>query len=272
MSQKGLEVELSVDVIKKKDFQWNLHANMSFQKSILDKLADGQTERNLGDTYMKVGETPYVFYNVRFAGVDSSNGKALYYDKAGNITDVYSASNAVPITDKSPFPKSFGGFGTTVQYKGLDFSADFTFKLGGYTYNNMYAAAVDPTLAVAGRNMAQAAAQVWQNPGDTGVFQKVDSNGMRDSDQWIEKSDYLRLRSLTLGYTFDKAFLGDKSPINKLRAYVQGQNLFTVTKFHGEPEVSVGSGESTALFVPGAYNLYTYPAVRTILVGLQLEF
>ncbi|MDQ1855129.1 SusC/RagA family TonB-linked outer membrane protein [Chryseobacterium sp. WLY505] len=272
MSQKGLEVELSVDVIKKKDFQWNLHANISFQKSILDKLADGQTQRNLGDTYLKVGETPYVFYNVRFAGVDPSNGKALYYDKEGNVTDVYSASNAVPLTDKSPFPKSFGGFGTTVQYKGLDFSADFSFKLGGYTYNNMYAAAVDPTLAVAGRNMAQAAAQVWKNPGDTGVFQKVDSNGMRDSDQWIEKSDYLRLRSLTLGYTFDKAFLGEGSPINKLRAYVQGQNLFTVTKFHGEPEVSVGSDESTALFVPGAYNLYTYPAVRTILVGLQLEF
>ncbi|AZB10469.1 SusC/RagA family TonB-linked outer membrane protein [Chryseobacterium sp. G0162] len=272
MSQKGLEAELSVDVIKKKDFQWNLHANISFQKSTLDKLAGGQTERNLGYTYLKVGETPYVFYNVRFAGVDPNNGNALYYDKAGNVTNVYSASNAVPLTDKSPFPKSFGGFGTTIQYKGLDFSADFAFKLGGYTYNNMYAAAVDPTLAVAGRNMAQAASNVWQKPGDTGVFQKVDSNGMRDSDQWIEKSDYLRLRSLTLGYTFDKAFLGEESPINKLRVYVQGQNLFTVTKFHGEPEVSVGSADSTSLFVPGSFNLYTYPAVRTILMGLQLEF
>jgi hypothetical protein len=110
MTQKGLEAELSVDVIRKKDFKWGRPANISFQKSTLDKLADGQTERNLGDTYLKVGETPYVFYNVRFAGVDPSNGKALYYDKAGNITDVYSASNAVPLTDKSPFPKSFGGF------------------------------------------------------------------------------------------------------------------------------------------------------------------
>ncbi|MDC8102079.1 SusC/RagA family TonB-linked outer membrane protein [Chryseobacterium rhizosphaerae] len=272
MTQKGLEVELSADIIKKKDFQWNLHANISFQKATIDRLADGQTERNLGYTYLKVGAAPYVFYNVRFAGVDPNNGDALYYDKAGNVTNVYSASNAVPITDKSPFPKSFGGFGTTFQYKGFDFSADFTFKLGGYTYNNMYAAAVDPTLAVAGRNMAQSAAGFWQNPGDTGVFQKVDSNGMRDSDQWIEKSDYLRLRSLTLGYTFDKAFFGEGLPINKLRAYVQAQNLFTVTKFHGEPEVSLGSADSTSLFVPGSYNLYTYPTVRTIMVGMQLEF
>ena len=136
----------------------------------------------------------------------------------------------------------------------------------------MYAAAVDQSLAKGGRNMAQAATNMWRKPGDTGVFQRVDTNGMRDSDQWIEKSDYLRLRSLTLGYTFDKAVLGEGSPINKLRMYVQGQNLFTVTKFHGEPEVSVGSAESTALFVPGSFNLYTYPTVRTIMVGMQLEF
>lgn len=272
MTQKGLEAELSVDVLRRKDFNWNLHANITFQKATLDRLADGQTERNLGYTYLKVGETPYMFYDVRFAGVDSNNGDALYYDKNGNITNVYSASNAVPITDKSPFPKSFGGFGTTLQYKGLDFSVDFSFKMGGYTYNNMYANAVDPTNAVAGYNVAQAAANYWQNPGDTGVFQKVDSNGMRGSDQWIEKSDYLRLRSLTLGYTFDKSFFGDNSPINKIRAYVQGQNLFTSTKFHGEPEVSLGSANSSSLFVPGSYNLYTYPAVKTIMVGMQLEF
>ncbi|MDC8102081.1 SusC/RagA family TonB-linked outer membrane protein [Chryseobacterium rhizosphaerae] len=272
MTQKGLEAELSVDVVKRKDFNLNLHANISFQKATVDKLTDGQTERNLGYTYLKVGETPYMFYDVRFAGVDPNNGDALYYDKAGNVTNVYSASNAVPISDKSPFPKSFGGFGTTIQYKGLDFSADFSFKLGGYTYNNMYANAVDPTNAVGGYNVAQAAANHWKNPGDTNVFQKVDSNGMRGSDQWIEKSDYLRLRSLTLGYTFDKEFFGDNFPINKIRTYVQGQNLFTSTKFHGEPEVSLGSANSSSLFVPGSYNLYTYPAVKTIMVGMQLEF
>ncbi len=272
MSQKGLEAELSVDVLRKKDFNWNLHANISFQKATLDRLADGQTERNLGYTYLKVGESPYMFYNVRFAGVDPNNGDALYYDKNGNITNKYSPSDAVPLTDKTPFPKSFGGFGTTLQYKGLDFSVDFSFKLGGYTANNMWAMAVDPTSAAGGYNVAQEAANIWQKPGDTGVFQKVDSNGMRDSDQFIEKSDYLRLRSLTLGYTFDKSFFGDNFPINKLRAYIQGQNLWTATKFHGEPEVSLGSANSTSLFVPGSYNLYTYPAVKTILVGMQLEF
>ncbi|WP_312902977.1 SusC/RagA family TonB-linked outer membrane protein [Chryseobacterium taichungense] len=272
MTQKGLEAELSVDVLKNSDFTWNLHANISFQKSVLDALSNGQTERNLGYTYLKVGETPYMFYSVRFAGVDPSNGDALYYDKNGNITNVYSAGDAVPLTDKSPFPKSFGGFGTTFQYKGLDLSADFAFKLGSYTYNNMYYQAVDPLSAASGYNVAQAAANFWQNPGDTGVFQRADSNGLRDSDQWIEKSDYLRLRSLTLGYTFDKELLGESVPLNKLRIYVQGQNLWTATKFHGEPEVSLGSAGSTSLFVPGSYNLYTYPAVKTIMVGMQLEF
>lgn len=272
MTQKGLEAELSVDVIKTSDLTLNFRANIAFQKSVLDRLANGQTERNLGYTYLKVGETPYMFYNVRFAGVDSSNGDALYYDKDGNVTNIYSAANAVPLTDKSPFPKSFGGFGTTLTYKGFDLTADFVFKLGSYTYNNMYYGAVDPLSAVSGYNTATAAANFWQNPGDTNVFQKVDENGLRDSDQWIEKSDYLRLRSLSVGYTFDKKIFGDTLPINKIRVYAQGQNLITWTDFHGEPEVSLGSAGSSSLNVPGSFNLYTYPAVKTVLMGLQIEF
>lgn len=272
MTQKGLEAELSVDVIKTQDFTWNLRGNIAFQKNVVDRLANDQTERNLGYTFLKVGEAPYLFYNVRFAGVDSSNGDALYYDKNGNITNVYSPSDAVAITDKSPFPKSFGGFGTTFTYKGFDLNADFVFKTGSYTYNNMYYQAVDPISAVSGYNVAAAAANYWKNPGDTNVFQKVDSNGLRDSDQWIEKSDYLRLRSLSIGYTFDKKIFGDTLPINKIRIYAQGQNLITWTKFHGEPEVSLGSAGSSSLFVPGSYNLYTYPAVKTVLVGMNIEF
>lgn len=272
MSQKGLEAELNVDIIKRKDFLWSVRGNVTFQKNRLDKLANGATERNLGYTYLKVGETPYLFHEVRFAGVDSNTGSALYYDLDGNITPNYSASYAVPLTDKSPFPKSFGGFGTTFEYKGFDLNADFVFKLGGYTYNNMYKNAVDPTSAKDNYNVATAAANHWKKPGDTNVFQKVDGNGLRSSDQFIEKSDYLRFRSLTIGYTFDKKIFGDALKISKLRTYIQAQNLYTWTNFHGEPEVSVGSAESSTLFVPGSYNLYTYPAVRTILVGMQLEF
>ncbi|WP_172282370.1 SusC/RagA family TonB-linked outer membrane protein [Chryseobacterium sp. Chry.R1] len=274
MTQKGLEAELNVDVIKTSDITLSFRANIAFQKSVLDRLAGNQTERLLagGYNYLKVGETPYMFYNVRFAGVDPNNGDALYYDKNGNITNVYSASDAVPITDKSPFPKSFGGFGTTFTYKGFDLNADFVFKMGGYTYNNMYLNAVDPTSALSGYNVATAAANYWKNPGDTGVFQKVDSNGIRATDQFLEKSDYLRLRSLSIGYTFDKKDFGDALPVNKIRVYAQGQNLITWTSFHGEPEVSLGSAGSTSLFVPGSYNLYTYPAVKTILMGLSVEF
>lgn len=274
MTQKGLEAELSVDAVKTADVTLSFRANIAFQKSVLDRLTGEQTERLLtgGYNYLKVGETPYMFYNVRFAGVDSSNGDALYYDKNGNITNKYSASDAVPITDKSPFPKSFGGFGMTFTYKGFDLNTDFVFKLGAYTYNNMYANAVDPTNAISGNNVATDAANFWQKPGDTNVFQKVDSNGMRASDQFLEKSDYLRLRSLSIGYTFDKKNFGNTLPINKIRIYAQAQNLITWTSFHGEPEVSLGSAGSTSLFVPGSFNLYTYPAVRTILMGLQVEF
>ncbi|NAW52029.1 SusC/RagA family TonB-linked outer membrane protein [Elizabethkingia argentiflava] len=274
ITQKGLEVQVSADIIKTKDLSWALRANSSWQKSRLDKLADGERERYLGYTNLAVGEAPYTFYNVRFAGVNPETGAAQYYTKSGEITTTYNPADAVLLKGKTPFPKAFGGFGTSFKYKGFDLDADFVFKLGGYTYNNMWQMAVDPDFAVRGWNVAKEAANFWQAPGDNGVFQRINNGGggIKDSDQFIEKNDYLRFRTLTLGYTFDKSFLGEGAPVNKMRVYIQGQNLVTWTKFHGEPEVSLGSADAPMLFVPGAYNLYTYPMTKTVLMGIQLDF
>lgn len=76
---------------------------------------------------------PYIFRMVRYAGLDAATGQALYYTNrttanagetffnlpGGKATNVYSTSDIQDITDKSPFPKVFGGFGTTL-YKNLD--------------------------------------------------------------------------------------------------------------------------------------------------------
>ena len=91
------------------------------------------------------------------------------------------------------------------------------------------------------------------------------------SDYFLQKSDYIRLRSLNIGYTFTKKLLGDMIPLDSFRVYFQGQNLYTWTNYEGDPEVAIGSGEGNTA-VPNSYSLYTYPSQKTFTVGLQLNF
>ncbi|WKS95117.1 SusC/RagA family TonB-linked outer membrane protein [Riemerella columbina] len=285
---EGIEIALALDVIRKKGFNWSINLNTSAVKNKLNRLAtDDEKERIVGNNILKVGETPYLFYLVRNAGVDPETGDMLYYtnrdvnDKVsasevikdtenGRVTNVYSSRDRQVIEGKSPAPKWFGGFGTSISYKGFDLSADFVYKLGGYTYNNQALDRLDP--AQYNSNKAVEAINFWRNKGDTNVLPKPTSDGLYGSDYFLQKSDYLRLRSLNLGYTFDKKNWGEALPLSSVRVFVQGQNLVTWTKFQGDPEVSIGSGESKTPFIPNAYTLYTYPTTKIYTFGVEINF
>src|SRR5690606_7348828 len=129
-------------------------------------------------------------------------GEALYYDIDGNITNVYSAEDAVML-DKSPLPTLYGGFGLNAEYKGVSLRADFNYQSGAYSYNNTYYDMMNIYPSHTGNNYHVDAVNYWKNPGDTGVLQAPSAEGLRYSDQFLEKSDYILFRSLELAYTFD---------------------------------------------------------------------
>jgi len=115
----------------------------------------------------------------------------------------------------------------------------------------------------------------WKAPGDTNVLPNPIFNADNiDSDRFLEKGDYIRLRNITLSYSFPKNIL-EKSPISSLRVYAQGQNLLTFTDFFGDPEVGISSGE-TINFVntvaPGEATLFSYPQTKSIQIGLDVSF
>lgn len=279
IENKGFETELSVDVIKKQDWNWNIRVNWSKVDNKVLALKNGEDERitgTYGDNVLKVGYAPFLFRMVKSAGVDSATGDALYYNLDGTITNVYSGSLAQNIYDKSPVAKGFGGFGTTLSYKALDISADFAFKYGGYAINYFWLDRLDPSQYLT--NKVTDAANFWQNPGDTNVLPRPTSDGIYATDYFLQKTDYIKLRSLNIGYTFDKKFLGEAVPINSFRVFLQGQNLYTWTKFKGDPESAIGLGESNSTtatsytFVPNSYYAYTYPIPRTYLIGFEINF
>lgn len=284
MKNKGLEVSLSGDIIKSKDFVWSLRANTSIMSYKLNKLRDGETERIVGGINMlREGDEPFSFYLVRSAGINPDNGNEVYYTKSGGTTEVYNSDDAVLLPGKSPLPKLYGGFGTTFSYKGLDLQADFTYKYGNYTYNYMALNMLDYTNGTRS-NMRADAANYWTAPGQTGVLPRPNNTnnapggitGLRTTDRFLQDASYIRLRNVSIGYTFDRRTFGESVPINKIRVSLSGQNLATWTKFEGDPEVSIGSGENQTgagqTFINGAYALYSYPAVKTYLFGLEVEF
>src|SRR5690606_34323212 len=181
-------------------------------------------------------------YLVRYAGVDSQTGKSLFLGADGNTyfaEDLPEGENRV-FQGKSTIADKEGGFFTDLNYKGFGLRADFVFKAGNWINNVVKADRyLDPEYSTTvNDNLAVGAFNYWTEPGDDAelpspVYRTQDA--LPDtSDRWLEKGDYIRMRNVTLSYTFPREYL-EKSPINSLRLYVQGQNLLTFTKFWGDP-------------------------------------
>lgn len=249
MVNTGVEFNLAADILRIGDFSWNVNANFGYNLNRITELYNGVTEYENANTNTKlvVGHPLGEFYMNRFAGVNPANGDALWYDKDGNITNVIRDSDRV-LLGKSCNAPFQGGFGTVFSWKGLSVSAQFSFVAGRYMVNNdRYFDESNGRFAT--YNQSRRLLERWKQPGDItdiprhGVFTEFDS-------RLLEDASFLRLKNLMVSYTFPK-----------VRIYLQGQNLFTVTGFSGlDPE--------------GVANIYAaqYPMSRQFTFGLDLMF
>ncbi|MBA5628872.1 SusC/RagA family TonB-linked outer membrane protein [Moheibacter lacus] len=280
LQTNGFEIELNYDILRIKDgLNLSVYGNFTNIGYEVKELTDGLNQIFPSGAFEsmvhEVGQEPFTFFMVRYAGVNPDNGNAQYYDIDGNITEKYDATDAVTLDGKSPFPKYYGGFGLTAEYKGFNLRADFNYQGGNYLYNNTYELGTELNPDNDGYNYFVDAANYWQNPGDTGVFQKPSVNGFEYSDQFLEKGDYILFRTLELGYTF-KEDLFKNLPVRGMRVYGQIQNLALWTDYHGNPIQGTGASESSNVqnegYVSGAFSLYSYPLTRAYSLGINLTF
>lgn len=137
MRNRGVEINVSADVLRIKDFTWNVNANVSYNKNEITELYNGITEYVASDTgrMVAVGHPLGEFYLNRYAGVNPTNGDALWYTKDGEITTEYNESDKVMLgkTHEAPWQ---GGFGTTLSWQGFSLSAQFTWVADRWMLNN----------------------------------------------------------------------------------------------------------------------------------------
>lgn len=291
---KGGEIELKAFAVRNKNTSLSFYVNAAKYDRMVDKLFnpnDPENRLDRGFTRNQVGYAPDTFVLVPYAGIDPTNGHALYYDLDGNKTDVFSESNEQLIKGKTPYAKYEGGFGTEFTYKGFDISADFNFKAGNYAINlrefNSFSDGANVT-----SNQAVGAANYWTPTNTTSSLpapnQILAANGETDangdaidsnqfSTRFLHDASYIRFRTLSFGYSFDKTVLKDL-PIDKVRLYCQMQNLHTWTKFLGDPEVGIGNNEAsdgsstTNSLVVGQFQGYSYPTTKSFVIGLTVNF
>lgn len=271
MHTQGTELSLGGVMLRIGDLTWGATANITFMQYRIGKLA-GEKEIDLGEVVLREGATPFTYCLPHYEGVDPQTGLALYSGEDGQISSDYGFKRQRKfLKGKSTLPKGFGGFGTYVTFKGLDFNADFSFKYGNYIMNYMAKFMISDGENV-GENQRSEALDYWKKPGDSKLPALNSGAGSHNSDRFLQNGSYLRFRSVTLGYTLPGEWTR-KILLEKVRFYVQAQNILTVTGYEGDPEISIGSGESQGdQFVSGVIALYSYPAVRSIMVGLDIKF
>ena len=260
MVNRGVEVSVNSDIIRTKDFTWNLNANVSYNKNKLVELYNGVQEYVNSTTGLKfvVGHPVHEFFLNRYAGVNPANGDALWYTKDGELTTEFNESDKV-MTGKTFDSPWAGGFGTTFAWKGLSLSAQFSWVADRWMINNdRYFDESNGRFA--SYNQSKRLLNRWKKPGDItdiprhGVYTEFD-------DRLLEDASFLRLKNLMLSYSFPQEWLRKTRFISGVKIYAQAQNLFTFTKFTGlDPE--------------GSSNMYQaqYPMARQFTFGLDLTF
>ena len=268
---RGFEFSVSGDIFKKgrDGFNWNIGANLSTLHNEVTELYGGSV---LGTATATIqGESLSSFYLRKWAGVDPSNGNPLWYKNGvdGETTSDY--NEAKQAIQGSSLMKVYGGFNTTLSYKGIAFDAQFSYGFGGKIYNEMGRYLLSDGYYNSSYPGYADQLDYW-TPSNTGadnpkpIYDDGNNQSYNHSSRFLYKSDYIRLSSARLSYTFNKEKLG-RTGLSSLQVYVVGNNIWT-HKFDKrlklDPEIAL-SGNSSAV----ALGL---PIMKTYSLGVNIGF
>jgi TonB-linked SusC/RagA family outer membrane protein len=269
MENKGVEILLNSVNIDTRNFKWNTSLNVAYNKNRVKDIKGQIIESDKREQRAVEGEPIGVFYMAKFAGVDPQTGDALYIDGSGKPNTDFSKAQRM-VVGKS-MPDWTGGITNTFSGYGFDLGVFFSFVQGNSIYNragvyqdNGFAGGFDNQL----RNVLDR----WQKPGDiTNVprlsYYYSDGGASVTNSRWLYDGSYIRLKSVTLGYSLPKSVINTLK-ISSLRVYVAGYNLWTKTKYFGDPEIN----SDVLGNIAGGIDYYTVPQAKQITVGLNVKF
>ena len=293
MRNSGIELTVSADVIKNSDFTWETSFNITTNKNKVISLADGVENILKGDnggleiTNITVpGKSIGRLYLYPTAGVDPKSGRRVFITPEGDRTLLMFEKNGwfyedgteytgdfEPVDCGNTLPTWYGGWTNNFKYKGFDLSLFFQFSGGNKIYNGTKASVSDMRYW---NNSKDVYNKYW-TPERTHaeypmpIYGDNYSNGSAlPISDLVERGDYLRLKNVSLGYTFNTKNWSKAVGISALRLYVQAQNLFVITGYSGMDPETLTNVESATL--AGGTDKNTLPQARTYTIGVNLTF
>ena len=302
MRNYGIEVDLGANLVNTKNFTWDVNFNLTWLKNRITKLDEqkktttaydknGKAYKGYQSGSMFVAEdiSLYSWYLKDYAGVDSETGESLWYydevtyqkDAQGNdvldadgnkvvesrerkTTNTWSKGDYY-LTGDTAIAPFYGGFGTSVQFYGFDFSINFSYQMGGRGYDSTYAALMSsPTSGNGGYNYHADIFKAWSadnKDSDIPRFQFADSYTAASSTRFLTSSRYLNIENVNFGYTFPSK-ITHKFGAESLRIYVAADNVWYFSARQGfDPRQGYGSSNAT-----------NYSPMRTISGGITVKF
>ena len=291
MSNQGVELALNVNVIRKKNVNWNINLNATYVKNqildldpdnVKDQLYDlegnAYTGYRDGSNMYAIGSAIYTKNYKAYAGVDPQTGKALYWARREYVdkdtkepafelykTDDYSSDADYFVFDTS-LPDLYGGFSTSLEVYGVDLSVNFVYQLGGKVYDGDYAGSMaSPSAQSVGRSIHKDMYKAWTPENNTSEYPRFvygDQYTSASSDRFLTSASYLSLQNVNLGYTFPSKWMS-KIGVSRLRLYVAAENIWYWSARKGlDPRQSYTGGASASYYSP----------IRTISGGVNLTF
>ncbi len=258
----GIETTIDYTLVRTEKASWKVGMNFGYTNNRFIKLYDDREEIISDFTIQKVGESLGTFYLVRYAGVNPGNGAVNWYDKDGNVTTTYKASDAVVMSGKSSIAPWAGGFSSQYTYGGFSASVYFSWMADKWLMNNTRYFTENSDFAQ--YNQSAKVLDFWTQPGDIARYPDPRLTGtgqMQFDERLLEDASFMRLKELTFAYSLPAKLLQKTKALEAFKVYLTGYNLLTFTKYSGQdPEIS------------SSIDIGNYPQVRTFSVGIEAGF
>jgi hypothetical protein len=262
---RGVEVTLGGDIFKSRNseqFGWNVNFVMGYNKTKVTELYGGLKVLPSNNS-IQVGQPVGVLYTQKFAGVNASTGRPMWYDSLGNITYSVLARDRVTL-GPTLLPLFQGGLRNTLTYKGFTLDVFFQYEYGRYTTDGQVNFLFENIARI--NELQYVYDNRWTTPGQITSIPRFNSNGAESKasgaqtgDRMFFKADYIRLKNLTLSYDLNPS-VTKTLKINSARFYVQATNIYTYSDWYSYDIEFVGT--ATGII----------PQSKNITFGVQLGF
>jgi TonB-linked SusC/RagA family outer membrane protein len=300
LRNSGVEFNANISLVQTDDFSMSLNVNGAMLTNELEEMPEDYFtgEPKVLDGRYSAGKSLYDWYMREWAGVNPATGAAmwnLYYDDMngdGIFNSGDSAINSMTLymdefpdanvqktstetysdatqkyVGKNNQPDIAGGFRLNAAYKNFDITAQFTYSIGGYIYDNGYATVMQNRSLAGSDNFHTDVRNAWKQPGDITNVPRFSAGYSTDvqhnsySTRFLTKADYLSLNNVRISYSLPEDSIS-KAKLENMSFFISGDNLMMLSARQGLNPQTLISSSGSGIYMP----------MTTFSIGTKIQF